>query len=114
MPHSRLRPRIPANGRVAIRLTPAQRDLFQGSPEIPRALGQALHHAVVREGKLTLRVDRDAVLSLITVAAKVAVDGRRAESEIATLLRYLEAADDRFADEEENEGDPNSDPNSPV
>ena len=106
MPHQRRLPRIPATGRVTLWLNPAQRDLFVHSPETPRALSHALHHAPVQKGKLTLRVTRDLLDALIAAAAKFAPQSRDEERALATLLRYLESLEDRFADEvDDNESE---------
>ena len=100
MPYQRRRSLIPATGRVALWLTPAQRDLFIFSPDTPKSLGHALHHAPVRKGKLTLRITRESLNALIDVAAKFAPQSAGEDRAIATLLRYLESLEDRFADDE--------------
>ena len=98
MPYQRRRPRIPATGRVTLWLNPAQRDLFVHSPDTPRALSHALHHAPVQKGKLTLRVTRYSLDALIAAAAKFAPQSRGEDRALATLLRYLESLEDRFAE----------------
>jgi hypothetical protein len=98
MPYLRRLPRIAPGGRVSLWLNPAQRDLFIRSPDTPRALGHALHHAPVRKGKLTLRVTRESLDALITVAARFAAQSRDEERAVSTLLRYLESLEDRFDD----------------
>ena len=103
MPYQRRRPRIPATGRVTLWLNPAQRDLFVHSPDTPRALSHALHHAPVQKGKLTLRVTRDALDALIAAAAKFAPQSRDEDRALATLLRYLESLEDRFAEDVDDE-----------
>ena len=98
MPYSRRLPRIAPNGRIALWLSPTQRDLFIGSPEIPQDLGHALHRAPVRKGKLTLRVTRDSLDALIRAAAGFTAQGRGDERALATLLRYLQSLEGRFDD----------------
>lgn len=99
MPYQRRRPRIPATGRVTLWLNPAQRDLFVHSPDTPRALSHALHHAPVQKGKLTLRVTRDALDALIAAAVKFSPQTRDEDRAVATLLRYLESLEDRFVED---------------
>jgi hypothetical protein len=99
MPYSRRLPRIARTGRVAIWLNPAQRDLFIQSPDTPKDLGHALHHAPVRKGKLTLRVTRESLDALIAVAAGFRPQSRGEDRALTTLLRYLESVEDRFGDE---------------
>ncbi len=101
MPHSRRRPRIAPNGRVSIRLTPPQRDLLLQSAETPKALGHALHRAPVRQGKLSVRLDRESLDALIASASRTRVPDRKLERELSTFLRYLEGVADRFAEPEE-------------
>lgn len=101
MPHSRQRPRIAANGRVTIRLTPAQRDVLVGSSLTPRALGQVLHHAHVERGHLSVRVNRESLDAMITAAAAIKPPGLAADRAIDALLRYLESLADRFDEPEE-------------
>lgn len=96
MPYSRQRPRIAPNGRVPVRLTTAQRDLFIKAGETPRELGYALHRAPVRSGKLRVRVTRAALEALISVAAKSGARDREEERALGTLVRYLEGLEDRF------------------
>jgi hypothetical protein len=100
MPYSRRLPRIAPTGRITIWLNPAQRDLFIQSPDTPKDLSHALHHAPVRSGKLTVRVTREALDALIAVAANFSAQSRGEERAITTLLRYLETLEDRFAEEE--------------
>lgn len=104
MPYSRQRPRIAPNGRVPVRLTTAQRDLFIQAGEIPRELGYALHRAPVKAGKLRASVTRAALETLISVAAKSGSRDREEERALAALVRYLEGLEDRFeGDDEEAE-----------
>ncbi len=105
MPYSRQRPRIPANGRISIRLTTAQRDWFLRDDAAPKDLAQALHHAAVREGKLALRVARPALETLIAIAARAPATDRKTERDLAALLRYLESVDDRFDDRSNEDED---------
>lgn len=93
---TRLRPRVAATGRIAIRLNTVQRDLFTRSPKISRELVFALRNAPVRDGKLSVRVRLGELESLITAAASAPAPGRREERELATLVRYLEGLEDRF------------------
>lgn len=109
MAYLRQRPRIPATGRVTVRLTPAQRDLFIGSAATPKNLSHALHRAAVREGKLAVRLDRELLDTLILAAAKLPAADRKSERSIETLLRYLESLADRFAEPEKPEEHENSD-----
>lgn len=92
------------NGRVAVRLTTAQRDMFIRSPEVPKDLGHLLHRAPVRAGKLSIRVTREALDALIAAAARHGANGREEERALATLVRYLEGLEDRF-EEPEDEAD---------
>jgi hypothetical protein len=98
MPYSRQRQRIAPNGRISVRLTPEQRDLFIRSSAIPKNLGHLLHHAPVREGKLSVRIDRVGLEAMILAAARVTAADRAEERALAALLRYLESREDRFAD----------------
>lgn len=98
MPYSRQRSRIAPTGRVAVRLTPAQRDLFIHSAAVPRELGHHLHHAVVRRGKLQVRVSRAELDALIAAAANTRASDAPGERALAALLRYLEGIEDRFAE----------------
>lgn len=101
MPYSRQQPKIAANGRIGIRLSPEQRDLLMRAPEVPRGLGHLLHRAPVRKGRLELRVTRDELDCLIAGAARTSVTGRQAERELNVFLGYLEDLADRFAEPED-------------
>jgi hypothetical protein len=102
MPYLRQLPRIPATGKVAVRLTPAQRDLLLGSSRLTRETGHLLHRAPVRKGKLEVRLGRDALDTLILAGAAAipAAPASRAERELAraldTFVGYLENLSDRF------------------
>jgi hypothetical protein len=98
MPFQRRRPRIPANGRVTLWLNPAQRDLFVHSPDTPKMLSHLLHHAPVTKGKLTIRVTRESLDALIATAARFSPQTAGEDRAIATLLRYLESLEERFAE----------------
>jgi hypothetical protein len=98
MPYSRQRPRIAPTGRIALRLTPEQRDLFLGSGHLPKDLGHVLHRAAVRQGKLMVRLSREELDTLIAAGAKVSPSDAAAERNLDTLLRYLESLADRFED----------------
>jgi hypothetical protein len=98
MPYSRQRPRIGPTGRITIRLSTGQRDFLLNSAELPKALGHALHRAVVRRGELSARVTRGELDALIVVAAAMRVPDRKSEKELAMFLRYLESMEDRFED----------------
>jgi DNA/RNA-binding domain of Phe-tRNA-synthetase-like protein len=100
MPHPRRRPRVAPTGRVSLRLTTEQRDQFLASSQTPRELGHTLHRAVVRNGKLTIRVTRDALEALIIAAARTTPTNRHAERALDALLRYLESRSDQFAEAE--------------
>jgi uncharacterized protein (DUF1778 family) len=101
MPYSRQRPRVPSNGRIAVRLTTAQRDLFIKAVETPKDLAHALHRAPVREGKLSIRVTRESLDALVAAAANSRPPDREAERVLVALLRYLESLEDRFAEPED-------------
>jgi hypothetical protein len=98
MPYSRQRPRIAPTGRVAVRLSTRQRDLFIGRRDVPAALAFALKNAVVREGKLSLRVTRNELDRLIAAAASVTPQSKSATRELNAFLGYLEDIEDRFED----------------
>ncbi len=95
---ARLRPRVASQGRVSVRLNPSQRDLLARSHETSRELAHALRKAPVREGKLTVRVSRHELESLVAAAAAATAPDRRAERDLNSLLRYLEDLEDRFAE----------------
>jgi hypothetical protein len=103
MPYTRRRHRLSASGRVTIRLTTAQRDVFIESSKLPASLGHLLHRAPVRDGKLNVRVTRGELDALITAAAICQPKDRREEKNLGTLLRYLERLEDRFEEPEESE-----------
>lgn len=110
MSYLRQRPRIPPTGRITVRLTTAQRDLFIQSADTPAPLGHALHRAPVREGKLSIRVTRESLEALIRVAATASTRGdRRSERALAALLKYLESLEDRFADADPVDGEDEAD-----
>jgi hypothetical protein len=96
---------VAANGRVSVRLSPAQRDLFTRSSRLARDLSHALRQAPVREGKLSVRVRRTELESMIAAAADASPEDRREQRELASLLRYLEDLEDRFDEVGEHEED---------
>lgn len=96
MPYTRRQPKIAGTGAISIRLSPAQRDLLMRSPHVPQEVGHLLHRATVREGKLGVRLKREALDALITAAAHVPAADAKAERDLDALLRYLEAMADRF------------------
>lgn len=100
MAYLRRRPRIAPNGRVSVRLTPSQRDLFTGAATVPKSVVHALRNAHVLDGKLSIRIDRDALESLIVAAAEAAARNPRTDNKLGALVRYLESLEDRFADDE--------------
>lgn len=103
MPYSRQRPRIASTGRVAVRLSTRQRDLFLGNRAVPPALAFALKNAPVREGKLHLRVTRSELDRLSAVVAALVPADAAERRALDTFLDYLDAVGDRFeepADEE--------------
>ena len=104
MPYLRQQRRIPANGKVAIRMTPAQRDLFTTSRDTPIDLGFSLRKAPVREGELSIRVNRHQLDALIGIAARSRAPDKHAEKKLETFIRYLEKNEDRFADEDDDQG----------
>ncbi len=108
MPYSRQRPRIAPNGRVAIRLTTAQRDMFIQSGAVPKELGHVLHRAPVRAGKLSLRVTRGSLEALIAAASRHESGNREEERAVVTLLRYLEGLEERFEEPETESEDEES------
>ena len=99
MPFHRQRPRIAPNGRVSIRLSTHQRDLFLGNRDVPASLAYALKNAPVRDGKLGLRVTRHELDTLILAAAKITPRNKDHERELNTFLTYLEKHEDRFAED---------------
>lgn len=103
MPFQRQRSRVEATDRVSVRLNTRQRDLLIASPETPRKLGHLLHRAPVRDGKLSVRLTRGEIESLVAAAARAAPVERSVERELNGLLRYLESLEDRFVREGEGE-----------
>lgn len=101
MPYLRQRPKIPATGRVTIRLNTAQRDLLMQAPSTPRELGHRLHRAPVHKGKLELRVDRNELAALIASAVKAPAADRQTEKSLDVFVRYLEEIEERFEREDE-------------
>ena len=98
MSHVRRLPKIAPTGRVAVRLSPAQRDQVLNSRTLPRKLGHLLHRAPVREGKLEIRVSQPELEALITSAAGVVVSEPAALRALDVFLDYLETQADRFAE----------------
>ena len=98
MPYLRRRPKIPAQGRAPVRMTPAQRDLLIARPELPRPQGQLLHRARVGEGKLQVRFTRDELDAVIAAAIRIPAPDRAAERALDTFIDYLEDQSDRFAE----------------
>jgi hypothetical protein len=96
MPHPRRLPRIATTGRIAVRVTTLQRDIFLADPALSRDLAHGLRRAAVNQGKLRLSVGREALDQLIAAAAKTATPDRAVEREISALLDYLESLADRF------------------
>jgi hypothetical protein len=82
-----------------VRLTPVQRDLLLTAPGLPRQIGHALHRATVRAGKLHVRLDRNALETMIRSLAAVAAPDHAIDRSVRALLDYLESLEDRFADE---------------
>ena len=99
----RLRQRFAPTGRASIRLNTRQRDLFARSAKTPQNVAHALRNAPVRDGKLSLRVTRPELETLILVAAGAGAANREEERELASLVRYLEGIEDRFETEEDAE-----------
>lgn len=100
---ARLRPRVAANGRVSVRLSPSQRDLFTRAAATPRALAYALRNAPVREGRLSVRVRRGELEALVAAAVATPAADRREERELVALVRYLEGLEDSFEEAEPTE-----------
>lgn len=98
---ARIRPRVAANGRVSVRLSPSQRDLFTRAATVPRDLAFALRNAPVREGKLSVRVRRAELEAMTAAAVAASAADRRQERELASLVRYLEGLEDSFAEPRE-------------
>lgn len=96
MPYTRRQPRIAATGAISIRLSPAQRDLLMHSLHVPQEVGHLLHRATVREGRLMVRLKREALDALIAAAAHAPAADRKVERDLDALLGYLEAMADRF------------------
>lgn len=104
MPFARQRPRVAPHARVSVRLATAQRDRLLAAA-LPRELGHLLHRARVTGGKLTVRLTRTEIETLITTAAAISAPDRRTDRELASLLRYLESIEDRFANPESDADD---------
>jgi hypothetical protein len=96
MPYSRQLPRIAANGRVAVKLLPAQRDQLLATESLPRDLGHVLHRARVARGKLEVRMKREELEMLIAAAITVPAKGMAQEQALDTFIHYLEDQCDRF------------------
>jgi uncharacterized protein (DUF1778 family) len=96
MPYSRQRPRVAATGRITVRLSPEQRDLFTHAALVPHSVRHELRHAPVRRGELSVRVSRETLDALIDAAAASKSADPRAERRLVTLLRYLESLAGRF------------------
>lgn len=79
--------------------------MFIQSRETPKSLAHALHRSPVRDGKLSIRVNRKELDALISSAARIRVDHKTEQRLLASLLRYLETAADRFAEDEAVEPD---------
>ena len=111
MPYLRQLPRIPATGKIGVRLTTDQRDLILASPQLRREIAFALKRAPVKKGKLEVRLVRASLDAMILVVAaaipdlppgpapRALVEMRRS---LNTFVLYLEELSDRF--EEEDEG----------
>lgn len=104
MSYLRQRPRIAPTGRVALRITPAQRDELLRSQRTPQSLAHMLHRAAVKGGWLSLRVGRDELDTLIMAAADVRAADRKEERVLTSLLDYLESIEERFVDPENEKG----------
>ncbi|HEX2860655.1 MAG TPA: hypothetical protein VHN79_03405 [Lacunisphaera sp.] len=102
MPYLRQQPKIPANGRVTLRLTPAQRDGLLAERDLPRGLGHVLHRAPVKQGKLQVRVTRTELDALIIAATRLPVPHKAAERALNVFLSYLETQEERFTEPPEN------------
>jgi hypothetical protein len=103
MPYLRQRQKIPATGRVPLKLSPAQRDQLLGTTNLPRKLGHLLHHAPVKQGKLRIRLTNAELDALILSAATIPTSDPTAKRALDTFLSYLEAQSDRFDSEEPEE-----------
>lgn len=88
---------------MAVRLTTEQRGLFLRLHSLPRELGHPLHHAVVRRGKLQVRVTRSELDTLIAAAAQARAADAAGERALTALLGYLESIEDRFAEPNEDD-----------
>ena len=96
MPYLRQRQKIPATGRVAIKLTPAQRDQLIESATLSRGLGKLLHRAAVKQGKLYVRLTGPELDALILSAVGIPTPNLATKRAIDIFLGYLEAQADRF------------------
>jgi hypothetical protein len=112
MPYLRQRQRIPATGKIGVRLTTDQRDFLLASPGLAREAAFALKRAPVKKGKLEVRMGRGSLDAMIAVAAAAIPDlppgpAPRSLIEMRRSLNvfvgYLENLSDRFEDEEEQE-----------
>jgi hypothetical protein len=112
MPYLRQRPRIPATGKIAVRLSTAQRDLLMGSAGLPREIVFTLKRAPVKKGKLEVRVRRASLDAMILAAAAAIPELPPApvprsiltmRRQLDTFVRYVEDLEDRFEDEADSE-----------
>lgn len=104
MPYLRQRAKVPATGRVTVKLVPLQRDQVLGTGRLPRGLGHSLHHAPVARGKLEVRVTREELDALIASAIQVPAAGREEERALDVFVRYLENRADQFEEKEGPQG----------
>jgi hypothetical protein len=104
MPYLRQRQKIPENGRITVKLTPAQRDQLIGNSSMPRRLGHLLHRAAVKQGKLHIRLTRLELDTLIDCAVVLPIPNPASKRALDIFIDYLETQADRFepADEEES------------
>jgi len=100
MPYLRRRQRIPATGRVTIKLTTAQRDQLINSPGLPLKLGHLLHRSPVKQGKLHVRVTRPELNMLILCAVDLPTPSLATKRAVDVFLGYLETQEDRFETDE--------------
>jgi hypothetical protein len=105
MPYLRQRARVPATGRIAVKLAPDQRDLFIASGRLPKALGHLLHRAPVRQGKLVVQLTRAELDAVIAAGVGVPARDPASDRRLDALLRYLESLADRFEEPADDTGE---------
>lgn len=105
MPYLRQRQKIPGNGRIAVKLTPAQRDQLIGNSTMPRGLGHLLHRAPAKQGKLHIRLTKSELDTLIDCAVVLPISNPASQRALDIFIDYLETQVDRFEGAHEEEPD---------